>query len=304
VILTATLNPALDVTYAVDELVPHGSHRVRSVTERAGGKGVNVASVLHAMDVDVVALVLCGGGSGRLLADDLARRGVPHHVVGCAGETRRTVNVVSAASGDATIFNEPGPLVSEDEVAALVERVREGVALGVGVVVVSGSLPRGVDADAYGRIVRTARDGGASTVVDAEGAALLAGCAAGADVALPNRAELLATTGTADERAGVKALRALGVHDVVVSAGADGMRAVLTDGRSLLARPGDVLRGNPTGAGDAATAAVAVGLAAGAGWTEILRDAVAWSGAAVLHPVAGEVDPADVERLRRSVTVV
>ena len=303
-ILTVTLNPALDVSYTVDALVPHGSHRVRSVTERAGGKGVNVASVLHRMGVPSLALVLAGGSTGRALADDLTVRGLPYEVLTCAGETRRTVNVVSSESGDATIFNEPGPSVTPDEMDAVVAQVRVHVAAGATVVAVCGSLPRGAEADAYGQIVTAARTSGAATLVDAEGEPLRVACAAGADVAVPNRTELLAATGANEETTGAKALQELGVRHVVVSAGREGMRAYLADDRIFVARPGAPLRGNPTGAGDAAAAAVATGLAAGRDWPEILGDAVAWSGAAVLQPIAGDVDPADVVRLRAAATVL
>lgn len=303
-ILTVTLNPALDISYGVDALVPHGSHRVRSVRERAGGKGVNVASVLHHMGVPATALVLLGGGTGQAVQGDLSARGVRYEVVACGGETRRTVNVVSAESGDATIFNEPGPLVSAAEVDTVAARVQAAVAAGARVVVVCGSLPPGVEPEVYEQIIGVAGAGGARTLVDASGEALLAGCRAGADVALPNRSELRAATAMDSEAAGVAMLRHLGVGNVVVSAAAEGMRAVLADGRTVVARPGGVLRGNPTGAGDAAAAAVAAGLAAGLGWPEIMADAVAWSGAAVLQPVAGEVDPADVKRLRGSVRML
>jgi tagatose 6-phosphate kinase len=304
VILTVTLNPALDVSYTVDALVPHGSHRVRSVTERAGGKGVNVASVLHRMGVPSVALVLAGGSTGRALADDLTARGLSHEVVPCDGETRRTVNVISTQSGDATIFNEPGPSVTRADIDAVVARVGHHVAAGATVVAVCGSLPHGAEPDAYGQIVTAARTSGAATLVDAEGEPLRTACAAGADVAVPNRVELVGATGVDEEAAGAKALRELGVRHLVVSAGREGMRAYLADGRTLAGRPGEPLRGNPTGAGDAAAAAVAAGLAAGADWSQILQDAVAWSGAAVLQPVAGEVDPIDVARLRATATVL
>jgi tagatose 6-phosphate kinase len=304
VIVTVTLNPALDVSYSVDALVPHGSHRVRSVAERAGGKGINVASVLNRMGVPSLALVLAGGSTGRALADDLTARSLSHEVLTCVGETRRTVNVVSSESGDATIFNEPGPSVTRSEIDAVVARVHDHVTAGATVVAICGSLPRGAEPHAYEQIVVAARTPGAVTLVDAEGEPLRAACAARADVALPNRIELVAATGADEETAGAKVLQHLGVRHVVVSAGREGMRAYLADGRTFFARPGQPLRGNPTGAGDAAAAAVAAGLAAGAEWSEILRDAVAWSGAAVLQPVAGEVDPADVVRLRAAAMVV
>ena len=289
-IVTVTLNPALDVSYSVDALVPHGSHRVRSVAERAGGKGINVASVLNRMGVPSLALVLAGGSTGRALADDLTARRLSHEVLTCVGETRRTVNVVSSESGDATIFNEPGPSVTRSEIDAVVARVHDHVSAGATVVAICGSLPRGAEPHAYEQIVVAARTPRALTLVDAEGEPLRAACAARADVALPNRIELVAATGADEETAGAKVLQHLGVRHVV--------------GRTFVARPGQPLRGNPTGAGDAAAAAVAAGLAAEADWPEILRDAVAWSGAAVLQPVAGEVDPADVERLRAAATVL
>ena len=146
-ILTVTLNPALDVSYGVDALVPHRSHRVRSIVERAGGKGVNVASVLHDVGVPCVALVLGRGAAGRAMAADLETRGLLHDMVRGAGETRRTVNVVSEESGDATIFNEPGPSISAAEIAAVVARVQEHVLAGATVVAVSCSLPDRAKAD-------------------------------------------------------------------------------------------------------------------------------------------------------------
>jgi tagatose 6-phosphate kinase len=108
-ILTVTLNPAWDVTYRVPELTRHGSHRVASALQRPGGKGLNVARVLHALGEPVTATGLLGGATGALVADALE---VPHGFAAIAGETRRTVTVVDT---DATIFNEPGPEVRPDE---------------------------------------------------------------------------------------------------------------------------------------------------------------------------------------------
>ena len=108
-ILTVTPNAALDITYEVDELVAHQSHRVTTVRQRAGGKGVNVASVLARMGRPVIATGLVGGSAGDEIRSDLEARGVAARFVDGGGSSRRTVNVVSTAHGDATIFNEPGP---------------------------------------------------------------------------------------------------------------------------------------------------------------------------------------------------
>jgi tagatose 6-phosphate kinase len=102
---------------------------------------------------------------------------------------------------------------------------------------------------------------------------------------------------------GARALQRKGARHVVVSLGADGVLAVAPDGTVVRAGLGEHLRGNPTGAGDAAVAAVAAGLARGSAWDECVRDAVAWSAAAVLQPTAGVVDPADIDRLRAAVRV-
>jgi tagatose 6-phosphate kinase len=93
VIVTVTLNPALDLTYAVDELRPHAVHRVRAVHERPGGKGLNVARVLHALGEPVLATGLLGGSVGasvRALVDAI---GLPSAFVPIAGSTRRTVTI-------------------------------------------------------------------------------------------------------------------------------------------------------------------------------------------------------------------
>ena len=297
-ILTVTLNPALDVTYRVPRVELHASHRVREVTQLAGGKGVNVASVLHQRGLQCIATGLLGGLGGQQVRADLDARGIAHDFAGCCGETRRSVSVVSEADGDATVFNEPGPEVGpgdwqafEDHLGGLLRRLRPAV------VVVSGSLPPGVPADACGRVLVAARACGARTVVDTSGPALLEALAAGPDVVKPNREELAEATGERDPVAAALLLQRSGAREVLVSAGAEGLVLVEPGGavtRAWLAEP---LSGNPTGAGDAAVAALAAGLALGHATRDTLRDAVAWSAAAVLHPVAGHTRPADIARL-------
>jgi 1-phosphofructokinase family hexose kinase len=303
VIVTVTLNAALDVTYAVAELRPGASHRVSSVVETAGGKGVNVASVLAQSGLPVVATGIVGGCVGSRIRADLDSRAVRHDFVDCAGESRRTLTVVSGHDGDATVFNELGPAVSAPEwqgfLAHLGRLVRHTSAA---VVVASGSLPRGLPPDAYAQLLELAHEAGCRTVLDTSGEALRAALAAGPDVVKPNRDELLEVTGADNLAAGVAALRRMGARNVLASAGADGMFLV-GEGLALAGRVVPPVRGNPTGAGDAAVAAVAAGLAAQTPWDDLLAESVAWSAAAVLKPVAGDVDRADVERLRAAVVI-
>jgi 1-phosphofructokinase family hexose kinase len=298
VIITVTPNAALDVTYEVDALTPHTSHRVRTVTERAGGKGLNVASVLAGLGHDVLVTGYAGGVTGARIRADLDERGLRHSFAPSDGEARRTLTVVSAADADATVFNEPGPTQSPGSWQALLDHVAHLLTdTGSSVVVLSGSLPPGLPPDAYAALVRRCRQAGAAVVLDADGEPLRRGLAAGPDVVKPNRSELAAATGLDDVAAGVEALRALGARDVVVSAGPDGLAWYAADGTAVRGHLDAPLDGNPTGAGDAVVAALAAGLADGRTPGSVVRDAVAWSAAAVLQPVAGGVDPTDVARL-------
>jgi tagatose 6-phosphate kinase len=302
VILTVTLNAALDVSYGVDEVHPGQSHRVRTVHQRAGGKGINVARILHAMRHDVLATGLAGGAAGAALRADLAVAGIPESLEPIAGESRRTVSVVSRATGQATLFNEPGPPVTDEEWARLRERVGR-LAAGAAVVVLSGSLPPGVPDDAYAHLVRSARAAGAATVVDADGDALRAALDAAPDVVKPNTAELAAASGVADPWGAVEWLRDHGAAAVVATSGADGLiaRAATGSWRGWLAM--DLVAVNPTGAGDACVAALATGLADRRSWPDMLADAVGWSAASVLSGVAGEVDREELARIGSSVRV-
>ncbi|HEY3504334.1 MAG TPA: 1-phosphofructokinase family hexose kinase [Actinocatenispora sp.] len=303
-ILTVTLNAALDVTYRVDALRPHETHRVASVVTRAGGKGVNVASVLTQIREPAVATGLVGGPTGEQIRARLAAAGIPDAFVGVAADSRRTL-VVADADG-ATGFWEPGPPVTADEWAAFATRFR-GLATVARAVVLSGSLPAGVPDDAYARLVAIARELGVPSIVDAEGPALAAALTARPDVVKPNAHELATVTGatpsTVDEvRAAATELRARGAGAVVASRGADGIVAVTADG-TYRAAPPEAVAGNPTGAGDALVAALARGLSRRASWPDMLTDAVALSAAAVAVPLAGQVDGREYDRLRKIITV-
>lgn len=296
-IVTVTLNSALDVTYPVPALVLHGSHRVGEVHTRAGGKGVNVARTLTTARTPVLATGLLGGHTGALIRADLDDAGVSHHFVDIAAESRRTVNVVADDTGNATIFNERGPHVAEDEWATFLGAYTDIVA-DAELVVCSGSLPQGVSEKAYAELIEHAY--GVPVVVDCSGPALLAAARAGAALVKPNLAEARSTTGITDPVAAGQALRSMGAGAVVVSQGADGLLALTTVG-VWRAHAGEHLVGNPTGAGDACVAALARGYVRDLSWPQRLQSAVAWSAGAVVAPLAGDIDAAASERIAESI---
>lgn len=311
-IVTVTPNPALDLTWHVASLTVGDTHRADAGQVRAGGKGLNVARVAYAQGADAVAVTTTGGATGAEFAVELASSGVPHVLVPVAAFTRRSVAVVDEALGDTTIVNERGVAPSSTEWRTLREAVARALgAAGAGapdphapgdapgdarVLVISGSLPPGIPDDALPDLIRLGREAGATVIADTSGPALLTAADAGASVLKPNEHELRDATGLDDPVAGARELIRRGAGLVLLSLGADGMLAVTPtasgDVDVLHARLGEALAGNPTGAGDAAVAACAVLMDAGIhDPAQVLRRATAWSAAAVLMPLAGEIHP-------------
>ncbi|KIF79718.1 sugar kinase, partial [Streptomyces sp. 150FB] len=242
-ILTVTLNTALDITYRVPALTPHTTHRVSEVEERAGGKGVNVARVLAALGHRTVVTGFAGGRSGEALRELLA--GAPDPAPGTAGpagtagptgtapvdallpiagSTRRTVAVVDRATGDTTQLNEPGPVISAAEWSAfLAEYAR--LLDGAEAVALCGSLPPGIHVGAYADLVRGARGAGVPVLLDTSGEPLRRGIAARPDVVKPNAEELAWLTGSREPLRAARDARRRGAHSVVASLGPEGVLA-------------------------------------------------------------------------------
>ncbi|MFG2627972.1 1-phosphofructokinase family hexose kinase [Streptomyces sp. NPDC048473] len=328
-ILTVTLNTALDLTYGVPELVPHASHRVSDMSERPGGKGLNVARVLSALGHETAVTGFAGGSTGAVLrellgslspqdagtdtkagngatpadssgatsADGTAPAAAPitDALVTVAGNTRRTIAVVDRATGDTTQLNEPGPLVTADEWTALLGRYEE-LLTGADAVALCGSLPPGIHVGAYAELVRLARSAGVPVLLDTSGEPLRRGIAARPDLIKPNADELAQLTGSREPLRATRDARRRGAHGVIASLGPDGMLAVTPDGIWQASPPAKVL-GNPTGAGDSAVAGLLSGLVEGLSWPDRLRRAVALSTATVLSPTAGDFDRAAYEEL-------
>lgn len=317
VILAVCLNPALDITYTVDALQVGGSHRVERMRERAGGKGVNVARVLAQLDASVMITGFLGASVAEAFEADLAGTGEPPVAGGAGPEpgaafrrvagissrfirirepTRRSVTVVDR--GTATVFNEPGPIISSQEWEAFLESYAE-LASGAAVVVLSGSLPRGLPTSTYEQLIRCTD---ARTIIDCEGTPLVSALSAKPWLAKPNAVELAGITGRSLDddsaiRAAAEDLRDRGAVSVVVSRGAGGLIAIDPDGTAHSVRVPPVA-GNPTGAGDALTAAIAHGLELRLPWPALLADAAAVSAAAVAVDIAGEIDSNTYEHVR------
>ncbi|MFD3310020.1 1-phosphofructokinase family hexose kinase [Streptomyces sp. NPDC058694] len=301
-ILTVTLNTALDITYRVRGLRPHTSHRVTEVIERPGGKGLNVARVLAALGHEVTVTGFVGGATGRAVQEQLTHTpGVVDALVPVAGATRRTIAVADTATGDTTQLNEPGPSITPAEWSAFQEAY-ERLLRSASAVALCGSLPPGVPVGAYAQLVRTARALAVPVLLDTSGEPLRRGIAARPDIVKPNADELAELTGSHDPSQATRDALRRGAHSVVASLGAEGLLARTPDG-DWRAAPPRAVRGNPTGAGDSVVAGLLSGLVERLPWPERLSRAVALSAATVLAPVAGEFDRSAYEELVNHVTV-
>jgi fructose-1-phosphate kinase PfkB-like protein len=214
VITAVTPNPALDVTYLVPDFRLHGTVRVRSVAERPGGKGVNVARIVDAYDRPVEVTGLLGGPDGQRVADLLTASSPRIRQNWCpiSGRTRRTVTLVDGS--DATMIGEPGPVVTSADWQRLADWISDGSGGSAGSggsdagddhagpVTISGSLPVGSTPEDLARLVDVCRAQSRLVVVDTSGPALLAAARHGADLVKPNRQELMDATGAAEPRRG------------------------------------------------------------------------------------------------------
>ena len=317
-ILVVSLNPALDVTHYVAGVDWSGVNRPHSVDVQAGGKGLNVARTLRALGQPVTLTGLVGGLTGHGLLGGLANAGIDAALTQIAGETRRTFAVSDTVSGETALFNEPGPVIGEGEYERFFVAYAKRLPYCV-LVVLSGSMPRGLPDGTYAGLISAATLAGVPVVLDTSGAALGFGVASKPTMVKPNLAELEAASGRSfgpadspDLAAIDQAARGLaglgppdpnakqqptaGTNSIVVSLGAHGLLAVCCGG-TLLAQPPEGVIGNPTGAGDAAVAGLADGLVRGRNWPNLLAHATALGTAAAGASPAGTFSQSDYERL-------
>ena len=301
-ICTISLNPALDKYLRLATLRRGEHQQVQEVVTSAGGKAINVAGVLRALDEEVRLLGFFGGYTGQYLLQEIAREGIEADPVFVSGTTR-TAFVLVEDGGVETEIVEPGAPVSAAELEELRRRLR-AVAREASAVVLSGSVPAGCPANVYELLIEDC--GGACPVlVDTSKAWLKAIAAPGSarrpTLIKPNRGEAQHLLGRplaqpADFIAAVEELHALGIPLPVISDSAGGL--YIGSGEGVWhALPPRVDVVNSVGSGDATVAGFAAGLARGWPLPDTLRLATACGTANVLTKECAQVLPADVERL-------
>ena len=260
-ILVVALNPSIDAEWHVDEVRWEEKNSIRAERRWAGGKGVNVARWLKYLGAEPKLVLPLGGAAGRELADGLRAEHLPARIVPIQPATRVNV-VVTAKSGRQLRFNPPGPHLSRQEWLAILNAVDQELKH-ASLLILSGSLPRGLATAAYAQLIRRAKRAGIRTLLDCDGPALSQGARAQPFLIKPNQHELEQWCGRrlASEAAVLRAAKELSTVSrgwVLVSRGAKPalLVNVEADGH-FRARPPRLMVQNTVGAGDALLAALA-----------------------------------------------
>jgi 1-phosphofructokinase/tagatose 6-phosphate kinase len=309
-ILTVTLNAAIDRTLAVPNFHVGRRHRAVEQTAVAGGKGVNVARALKALGRPVLATGTAGGGTGARIIELLDDEGITNDFVRIGDESRMSTAVIDPTDGVTTEINERGPALTGTERERAVERVLY-LAQGAQIVVLCGSLPRGVSVELYGQLVEELRRLGVTTVLDTEGEPLRVGTRSGPALVTPNLTEAEELVGhefadDEDQLNGVREIVAMGARDAVITYEAGCVALLGGDSAERVAyrvtiEPREAM--SPIGAGDAFLAGYVAGLYEHRSAEDCLRFATACGAESVRHVGAGVIDPREVERLLPEVTV-
>jgi 6-phosphofructokinase 2 len=314
-IITLTINPAIDVSIAVERVSPVHKLRCTSARRDPGGGGINVARVLKRLGADVVALYPTGGVLGALLRQLVTDEEIPCLTIGISEETRENITVLDQSIGQQYRFILPGPRLSElewraclDAVASLLYRDASALGRRARFVVASGSLPPGVPEDFYGLIARATKQAGAKIVVDSSGVALKCALEAGVYLVKPSLRELKELTGKPMDSEGdwIIACRSL-IDDrrtemVALTLGDQGSLLVTRD-RILRAQALPIEPVSVVGAGDSFLGGMIESLTSGHAVETALRYGVAAGSASLLMPGTQLCQREDVEQLVNEVRV-
>jgi 1-phosphofructokinase family hexose kinase len=309
VILTVTLNAAIDRTVAVPNFRLGRRHRAVESRTVAGGKGINVARALSLLGRPVIAGGFVGGPTGTQVLEQLQEESVLTDFTRIASETRINLAVIDPTSGEQTEINERGPAVSPEETKKLFERIGY-LAGGAKICVLAGSLPPGAGDDLYARLIADLARRGVAVVLDAEGEAMLAGVRAGASMVTPNEREAEELVGQefaygSDLAQGLNELVRLGAVEAAITR-PEGCVAAAGEGaeRRLLEVHTEPLEPVSTvGSGDAFLAGYVAARYEGRSPEDCLAYGVACGAESTQHFGAGTVDRNQVERLLGEVAV-
>ena len=303
-IITVTMNPAIDKTVEVDKFQPYALNRIRRVEYDAGGKGINVSKTIHALGGESLAMGFLGGNTGMTIENVLNAWNIRHDFIYVDGDTRTNTKIFDCVGG-VTELNEPGPAITGKQIEALIQKIcaytdKETL------VVLAGSVPGGVRKTIYAEITECVHKKGGKVLLDADGEVFRLALKAVPDIIKPNWSELEEYTGT-DHALTVHEIietaenfHEKGIQTVAVSMGKDG--AVFAGENYKINCPALPVKAHSTvGAGDAMVAALAYAHDRKLSEKEMVRLCMAVSAGAVTTVGTKPPDRALVEQLMSEV---
>lgn len=299
-ILTVTLNAAIDKRYVVENYQVGEVNRVKECAYVAGGKGLNVSKTAAIAGAEVLATGFVGGHAGAYITEAVEKQGVATDFIQVKGESRSCINIYDTVNKTQTEFLEPGVVVSEEEQRAFYLKFDQLLAK-CDVVAMSGSVPKGIGTDMYPKLVAMAKAAGKKIIVDTSGALLEEVVKAKPNMVKPNIDEIRLLTGKQilgrEEliEAGIE-LQQSGIERVVISLGADGSLMFVEEGVYQAVVP-KINAVNTVGCGDCMTAGFAISFERGMTPEEALRFASATSAASAMREETGYFETEDMKAL-------
>lgn len=302
-IITVTLNAAIDKSLAVPNFRLGRRHRTVEQRTMAGGKGVNIARTLKSLGQPVIATGFAGGATGTHIVEQLTEESILNDFVRIRDESRTNTSVLDPTNGQQTEINERGPLVSEREVELFRDKLVY-LARGAAIVVFAGSLPRGVEPDIYASLIRDLERSDVTTVVDTDGEPLRHAVRAEPDVVSPNAIEAEELVGHEfqgeEERVlALSEITGLGPREAIITLPDGCVAQVLVDGQRRLKRariePREPIA--TRGSGDAFLAGYVAARYEGRAPDQCVRFGVACGADSTARLGAGVIDPREARRL-------
>ncbi len=258
-VITVTVNPAMDKTIILDTLQVGEVNRIQSTHSDMGGKGINVSKGLNEFKIPTIALGFLGGSLERVFREELRNLNIMDNFTSIQGETRTNLKIIDDKNKTYTDLNEKGPIISQDELQRFL-KIYENIVSKGDVVVISGGLSLGIPDQFYGTLTAMAKDRGAYVMVDAEGEALKHAIIQIPDVIKPNEKEfsrLYDREELSESEMIIKAkdLIEKGLEKVLISRGSHGSILVTND-QVLIASNLDVEVKSTVGAGDSMVSAL------------------------------------------------
>lgn len=305
-IITVSLNPALDKAICVEGLSVDGVNRVLSTRVDAGGKGINASKLVKVLGGETLATGIIGGNSGTFIQQQLDKMNIRHDFVVSDRNTRTNLKIIDRLRHTTTEFNEPGAPVSEDLLHGVWNKI-EAVAKAGDAVVLSGANPPGMAADVLADWITKLKGKGIVTALDTVGEPLRLGIQAKPYLVKPNQTELSELVGEElhyirDLIAAARQIVQQGVEKVIVSMGSDG--ALFVTREQVLRGYGvQVPIGSTVGSGDAMMAAVLHHMQQGCSWEETARWSLATGAANAMCEGSQTPDMEQIQELMEKVVV-